>query len=226
MKSMGFTAVVGLAAVAASAGSALAFVPWDQPNGSASNFDWANGGSREGRFGNPVLVAGNTFVFFPQNFRAQSVGGGAVIVGDRLEFDLFAHAGFRITGVSIAEFGDYGIVGDGGSVTDSGGLFVTNLDTAQVVSNQIVTTPGSPITGEGFGNWSGSTSVDVSNAQPAWTRVHVVVDNDLIAIFGVGGVAYIEKKVFGSGVSITIVPTPGSLALVGLGGLVATRRRR
>jgi hypothetical protein len=226
MKSFAFTAVAGFAALAASAGSALAFVPWDQPNGSAANFSWANGGSRDGRFGNPVLVAGNTFVFFPQNFRAQSVNGGASIVGDRLEFDLFANAGFRITGISIAEFGDYGIVGEGGSVADAGGLFVTNLDTSEVASSQIVTTPGSPITGEGFGNWSGNAAVDVSNNQPAWTRVHVVVDNDLIAISGAGGVAYIEKKVFGSGVSITIVPTPGSLALVAAGGLMAFRRRR
>ena len=226
MKSFGFTAVAGLAAVAASAGSALAFVPWDQPSGSAANFSWANGGSRDGRFGNPVLVAGNTFVFFPQNFRAQSVGGGSAITGDRLEFDLYANAGFRITGVSISEFGDYGIVGDGGSVADAGGLFLTNLDTAQVASSQIVTSPGSPITTEGFGNWSGSASVDVSNAQPAWTRVHVVVDNDLIAISTAGGVAFIEKKVFGSGVSITIVPTPGSMALVAAGGLMAFRRRR
>lgn len=66
----------------------------------------------------------------------------------------------------------------------------------------------------------------MSNASPAWQRIHVVVDNDLIAISGAGGVAFIEKKVFGSGVSITIVPTPGSMALVAAGGLLAFRRRR
>lgn len=226
MKSFGMVAVAGFAALAASAGSAFAFVPWDQPSGAGSNFSWANGGSRSGLFGNPVLVNGNTFVFFPQNFRAQSVNGGAVVVGDRLEFDLFANAGFRITGLRISEHGDYGIVGAGGSVSDSGGLFVTNLDTGTTVSDQIVTTPGSPITQEGFGNWSGTAGVDLSNSQPAWQRIHVVIDNDLVAISGAGGVAYIEKKVFGAGISITIVPTPGSMALVGAGSLLALRRRR
>ena len=226
MKLNHMNTLAGLAALAASAGSALAFVPWDQPNGASGNFSWANGGSREGRFGNPVLVNGNTFVFFPSNFRAQSVGGGANVVGDRLEFDLFANVGFAISGIRISEFGDYGIVGAGGSVSASGGLFVTNLNTGSVVSDQIVTTPGSPITGEGFGNWNGTAGVDVSNQQPAWTRIHVVVDNDLIAISGAGGVAFIEKKVFGSGVSITIVPTPGSMALLAAGSVLAFRRRR
>lgn len=226
MKLKSIYTLAGLAAFAASAGSALAFVPWDQPNGAGSNFTWANGGSREGRFGNPVLVNGNTFVFFPSNFRAQSVNGAANVVGDRLEFDLFANAGFLISGIRISEFGDYGIVGDGGQVSASGGLFVTNLNTGATVDDEIVTTPGSPIQGEGFGNWNGTAGVDLTGQNPGWTRIHVVVDNDLVAISGAGGVAFIEKKVFGSGVSITIVPTPGSMALLAAGSVLAFRRRR
>jgi uncharacterized protein (TIGR03382 family) len=225
MKSASIT-MLAFAALAGSAGSALAFVPWDQPNGNATNFSWANGGSRDGRFGNPVLVNGNTFVFFPSNFRAQSVNGGSNLVGDRLEFELFANAGFLISGIRISEFGDYGIVGEGGQVAASGGLFVTNLNTGAVASDQIVTTPGSPITTEGFGNWQGTANVDLSNQNPGWTRIRVIVDNDLVAISGAGGVAFIEKKVFGSGVSIQIVPTPGTMALVAAGGLLAFRRRR
>jgi uncharacterized protein (TIGR03382 family) len=226
MKLNSIYTLAGLAAVAASAGSALAFVPWDQPNGAGSNFTWANGGSREGRFGNPVLVNGNTFVFFPSNFRAQSVNGSASVVGDRLEFDLFANAGFLISGIRISEFGDYGIVGEGGQVSASGGLFVTNLNTGATLDDEIVTNPGSPIQGEGFGNWNGEAGVDLSGQNPGWTRIHVVVDNDLVAISGAGGVAFIEKKVFGSGVSITIVPTPGSMALLAAGSVLAFRRRR
>lgn len=44
--------------------------------------------------------------------------------------------------------------------------------------------------------------------------------SDGVGITGLGGIT------FGPGVSITIVPAPGAAALLGLGGLVAARRRR
>jgi hypothetical protein len=55
--------------------------------------------------------------------------------------------------------------------------------------------------------------------------VRVVIDNQLVAVSEAGTVAFIKKKEIG-GVAITVVPSPASLALVGLGGLVAARRRR
>lgn len=218
----GFIRIAAAAAVLASAGSAMAFVPWSNPNGSGTNFQWANGGSRNGLFGSPTLVNGDTFVFFPSGFRAQSVGGGSNLVEDRLEFELYAAPGFNITNIRISEFGDYGVIGEGSSVSAGGSLIVTNLDNFDVATNAIVTQPGSPITEEGFGNWRGDAAVELVG----WSRVKVIVDNDLIAISGQGGIAYIEKKVFGSGISIQIVPAPGSLALVGLGGMMMLRRRR
>jgi|CXWL01.1.fsa_nt_gi hypothetical protein len=214
------------AAMFVSAGSALAFVPWSNPNGVGTNFSWANGGSRDGLFGSPTLISGNTFVFFPSGFRAQSVNGTASHVSDRLEFDLFAAPGFRISGLRISEFGDYGIIGQGGQVSDGGSMFMTNLDTAETVSDNILTTPGSPITTEGFGTWTGEAEIDVSNRQPPWTRIHFVLDNELVAISAPGGIAFIEKKVFGAGIAITIVPTPGSATLLAAGSLLALRRRR
>lgn len=219
--------LIAASAVVAFAGSAMAFVPWSNPSGSGANFSWDNGGSREGLFGSPSLVDGNTFVFFPSAFRAQAVSGQTNIKGDRLEFDLFANEGFSITGLRIEELGDYGIIGEGSSVAAAGSLIMTRLnDSLSTVFDPIVTTPGSPITEEGFGNWRGVAGVDVSQDSIKWTRVHVVIDNDLIAIAGQGGVAFIEKKVFGSGISITVVPTPGSAALVAAGSVLAFRRRR
>lgn len=219
--------VMAVSFVAFAAGSAMAFVPWSNPNGAGTNFAWANGGSREGLFGSPTLVDGNTFVFFPTAFRAQAVSGQTNIKGDRLEFDLYANEGFSITGLRIEELGDYGVIGDGSSVAAGGSLIMTRLnDSFASVFDPIVTTPGSPITTEGFGNWRGTAGVDVSQDAIKWNRVHVVIDNDLIAIAGQGGVAFIEKKVFGSGISITVVPTPGTAALVAAGSLVAFRRRR
>ncbi len=216
--------VLILTAAAGIAGSASAFVPWSNPNGAGTNFTWSNGGSDNGLFGSPVLVNGDTFFFFPSNFRAQSVNGAASLVGDRLQFEIEAAPGFRIDGIRISELGDYGIVGQGGQVAASGTLFVTNLDSGAVELDDIVTTPGSPITTQGFGNWRGDANVDLSDV--SWNRIRVVLNNNLFAISGPGGVAYIEKKVFSSGIAITIIPAPGAIALAGFGGMLAFRRKR
>ena len=214
------------AAVVYAAGSAFAFVPWSNPSGSATYFDWANGGSRNGLFGSPTLVGGDTFVFFPSNYRAQAVNGQTVEVEDRLEFDLFVHTGYKLTGIQISEYGDYGVLGNGSYVSDNGGLFLTNTQNFAVASGQITTNPGSPITTQGFGNWNGTASVTIDPNQGDWTQIHFVLDNNLTAFAADGGLAYIEKKVFGSGIIITLVPAPGSMALAGMGGLLALRRRR
>ncbi len=211
------------AAIAAFAGSAQAFVPWSNPTGTAGFFDWSGGGSDFGLFGSPVVVGGDTFVFFPSAFRAESVGGGSTITYDRLEFEVTAHANFSFSDIRITEYGDYGIVGSG-SVEAGGTLFVTDLSGGGgTLTDNLVTSPASPIT-SGIGNWSGTAGVDSS----AWgsTRMRVVMNNNLVAISIGNSVVWIEKKVSGSAVSVQIVPTPGSLALLGLGGLAAVRRRR
>jgi len=209
-------------AVAAAAGSAQAFVPWANDTGTASFFDWSNGGSDTGLFGSPVLVGGDTFVFFPSNFRAESIGGGSTTTYDRLQFEVEAHAGFSFSDIRITEYGDYGIIGQG-SVEAGGTLFVTDLVGGGTATNNLVTTPGSPIT-SGIGNWSGTAGIDAS----AWgsTHLRVTMNNNLIAISLGNSVVWIQKKVQGSAVGVQIVPTPGSLALLGLGGLAAVRRRR
>jgi uncharacterized protein (TIGR03382 family) len=215
--------VVAAFAGLAVASQAMAFIPWVNANGSASYFSWQNGGSDTGLFGSPTLVGGDTFVFFPSNFRAESINGVAGSAYDRLEFEVIAHAGFSFTDIRVTEFGDYGIVGTG-SVTAAGTLFVTNLDTAQIEMNDLVTTPASPIT-SGFGNWQGNALVDVASQNA--TRLRIVLNNNLVAITAAdGSVAFIEKKVFGSAVGIQIIPSPGSLGLMGLGLMVASRRRR
>lgn len=212
------------------AGHANAFVSWTNANGSTGDFMWVGGGSDNGLFGDPTVI-GNTFVFFPSMFRAESVDGASHQVIDRLEVELVAQGSFRFTDVVISEFGDFGIVGIG-SVTVTGGLFVTDLEnlnpnfTPRVADDSLVSLPGSPIT-SGAGNWTASAGVDLENwdSGPDWTRIKVVLNNVLIATTeGMGSVAFIEKKV--GGISIEIIPTPGAVTLFALAGLVAIRRKR
>ena len=115
-----------------------AFVYWGggMKDGSATAFDWFNGGSDNGLFGDPVLVGGNTFVFTPQNFRADSLDGVSGTAADRLKVTLVAKPGQMITGIRITEFGDYGITGNG-EVRISGGLFMTNMVEFDVADSEL-----------------------------------------------------------------------------------------
>lgn len=200
--------------------NAQAFVSWSNPSGTATDFNWANGGSDTGLFGSPILVNGNTFVFFPSFFRASSANGVSGSAYDRLEFDIIAHVGNTINGFTINEYGDYGILGAGGQVQVTGTLFLTNLQNFAVKTSNLVSTPASPIT-SGSGEW---TAVAGRN-DLGWQHLKVVLNNNLLAISGPGGQSFIEKKVGAGAVSITIIPEPATLAILGLGGLLLLRRK-
>jgi len=225
MKTRTLAAVLTVAAVS---GTALAQVPWDQPNGSTTNFDWANGGSANGLFGNPTILPDGSFLFNPTQFVAQVAGGpGADTIADQLFFDIIAKPGFNITGVRITEVGDYAITGDAG-VSVGGGLFITNLDFFAFETDTLLSTPGSPITTPTPGSiWTATAGVDLSDKVPAWNNIRIQLDNILSAwTNNANSSAFIEKKVVGSSIRIEIIPAPGAVSLLGLAGLVALRRRR
>lgn len=220
------TLFVGACALSAASSPALAFVPWSNPSGSAAWFTWSNGGSANGLFGSPTLVGGDTFLFSPAGFRAQSSGGGTVTKSDTLEFDLDAGPGLYFSDIMITEYGDYGLVGTaGGSVTASGRLTVADRFSPASFSGALITTPGSPIT-SGTGAWQGTAAVALPGLSNPLSNIHVTLTNDLIAISVGGSISFIEKKVVGSAVALQILPAPSSLVLLGLGGLAASRRRR
>ena len=192
---------------------------WSNKDGSADYFDWTDGGSETGLFGSPTIVGGNTFLFFPSNFRAESLDGVSEIIYDKLEFNLAAHPGYAIKGIVIHELGDYGISGSG-EVSVSGTMFLTNLSEWGVYTDNLVSTPGSPIT-SGSGEWSAEVGVDGLD----WTDLNVTLNNNLIALSGPGSAAFIEKKVAGVAIEI-IVPEPTTICILGLGGLMLFRKKR
>ncbi len=212
-----------LAGVLAIAGSAHAFVFWNNPNGTANGFDWKDGGSDNGLFGDPVII-GNTFTFFPSGFIASGLNGTAGFISDRLEVELIAHKNFNFTGIKITEVGDYGILGTGG-VQASAFMVVTDLAMVRPWETDVMaTTPTMPIT-VGAGQWSGTMSVDLANVPgPDWFHIKLVLNNNLQAVAGANSSSFIQKKA--AGITITVLPTPGSLALLGLAGAVLGRRRR
>ena len=60
----------------------------------------------------------------------------------------------------------------------------------------------------------------------AWTWIHLELTNTLTAQSNAGTSSFVEKKVAGAGIQMTLIPAPGAASLLGLGALLAARRRR
>ena len=208
----------------ASSRPASAFVLWSNANGTAANFDWSNGGSDHGLFGDPLLVGGNTFTFIPANFRAESFDGVSGTASDRMQVELTAHPNWEFTEIRISEAGDYGILSDG-SVSASGSATAADLLQVRSQTDALNVAPGSPITA-GFGEWTATRTILLDDALGAWTHFTLELQNDLLAISAPGHQSFIQKKVVGGELKVEFIPEPGALALMVLGALGFIRRRR
>ena len=218
MRNLMRTAVLIIALFAICSIPAQAVIYWSNSSGSADNFDWENGHSLYGLFGDPILVGGSTLTFYPQNFRADS-NGQPTTISDTLVFDLIAHTNILITGIEITEYGDYGILGDG-SVDVTSNLQAQNLDTLQTESANLITTPTMPVY-SGMDDWNAAGDLQFDG----WTHLRITLCNDLLAISEPGSVAFIQKKIVGDAVAITIIPEPATIAVLAA-GLICLKRKK
>jgi len=197
---------------------ACATVAWTNPSGSADLFDWSNGQNDIGYFGDPN-ISGNTFVFFPNDFRVESTAGDYVELWDTMSVDIAAHQGFKITEIHISEYGDYGIFGTGFADVD-GTLIIEDHDNSQFHWNHLVPDQPMPFT-SGQGTWVASVSITGINT----TNLTLTLENGLMAFTCPGSAAFIQKKVIGNAVAITIIPEPATIALMSIGALVLLGRK-
>lgn len=225
--------LLGLAAsglVAVIASPAYGVVSWTVPNGSAGGFDYLGGRSDNGLFGDPLIV-GNTFIFFPSNFRAES--GGDQNVNDRLQVEILAHADFEITGVAIQELGDYQITGTG-EVSVSGTLQLTDLENFEPFppfprsrNAALSIVPGSPIAGTDIdGQWQATAARDLSADVPGWEHLMLVLTNEVAAVADAGSVSSIEKTGTAGAVLVTVIPEPATVLLLAVPLAILRARRR
>jgi len=201
-------------------------------------------GDPEPLFGSPSGV-GNQLLFFPANFSASSSGGGVDNTGAQLQTEITANGPLdTIDSILLSEAGDSNLTGIGTAATgtflgisgvitvleDIGGAitptFITFDDSDVVYTpSNLLDLPGNP----GATAWTASLAVDIASVVPNATKVMLSLDNNLAAASEGGTSALIQKKaVSGPAVTITVIPEPGTFALVGGGllGLAFRARRR
>lgn len=222
-------AAVSIAAIPTD--SDAAFLPWGNASGSNGVISWSNGGSTDGIWGDPV-VTGLTLTFTPDEFRAEASNGGADTVDGLLSFDVDILGGNQITGFRIDEVGSYSVLGLG-VVNATGVLIVTNREIpSQIFTDTMTPTVPFPLSnanpvGSISGIWGGTMEVPTVGLFPnGIDKVTIIVDNTLQASSGAGGTAFIDKKLAGSGVTISIfIPEPATLGLALLAAPLLLRRR-
>ena len=204
------------------------------------------------KYGMPIVTTNsNTMDFNPVGFSATAAGAGDVDYTDgNLVFQIESRGLSVIEQVGFSEAGFYSLLGPG---TDTTKVNVTaNLILEVYEVNNVAVTPVqdsysltfSPGDGlyemitDGAGSgisWSGSVLVDVNallaengyGVNDYATKVSVDLNNELSAFSEDGTLATISKKDFDVGVSIEVIPEPGTaMMLAGAFAGVAFIRRR
>jgi hypothetical protein len=191
---------------------------WTPSSGSCYDFDWSNGKSDKGLFGNPTAwptAASNTFSFTPSDsFRAESSNHTSGFKSDNLQFEIEAEN--AIQSIQFAESGEYAINGIG-SVKAICAITIVNLDVYEVINKTFEIIP--TLTA---GEWSGSFAVN----DIGWSHVRITMGNKLFAFSNIGesNSSWITKKDVGVnnnvGISIIMVPEPATIGILTMGSLV------
>ena len=236
IRTLAFAALFGVAA----AHSANAATSINYGNFNVAGVVFGNVTESSGTDAVPLYGAPTTFVtgldFNPAGFVAFSSGGGADITDGQLNFTVSRATG--IGSISLAEAGDYTLVGSGTAATlASAGaniaIKILEIDGVAVtpfsISGNNASASYNLLANPGIVQpWAIGVSTNIltqlANYNPriGATKIEVVIDNSLIAISQPSSVASISKKDFT--VSIP-VPEPTSLtAGLAFMGLMIRRR--
>ena len=198
-----------------------------------AGFDIIYDDSLLGLFGTPALL-GNSLVFTPTTFSAQSTGSAWDLANSTIGLTLVADSGFTLADANLVERGDYLKFGASSTVfvagqTRSYDFRTPAIETTALISGAeptVLNVHDVPV----ITNWAAASSQTFAAGA---TEVHYTIQNLLAAnAGGVGGLAFIEKKYVSLSVDTLIasaVPEASQyimlLAGLGLIGGLCKRRR-
>ena len=186
-------------------------------------FDVIYDDSKLGLFGD-LELAGNTLLFSPYEFVAESTSKRWDIARSTFSFWIEADAGHHLAGATLIEGGDYGLLGKSADAFVAGETRVVDMRTPSVSRDVDLAVSCDPATSVALANWQAvSTQTFASGA----SKVRFTIENMLFASAGSKtGYSVIEKKY--ASLTVSAVPEPESYAmlLAGLGIIGAVVRRR
>ena|GEM_PF-2463971 len=213
-----FTAAISLVAFAGVSNAAP--VPWNVPAGSQSTYDYSNGQSLNGNFGDGLAIP-TGFLFFPSNLAANATNNSSASLSDTASVVLTTHSGQNFTNFTASLVGFYSILGDG-DINSTAQLKITNLDTMAVELSALTFTPSMPQAG-GTGVFTAVGNVMLPSG---WTNVGLDLDASVLANAGEGSSAFIQIENGSIGVETAVIPLPAAVLAAPIAGAIAWRARR
>jgi len=177
-------------------------------------------------FGVPTRM-GNQLFFFPTAFVSTSTDGNPGMTDETsstLAVTIVADEGYYIQSIVFSELGDYILTGIG---TDATFASVTGTMTANpggLVANMDIV-PAPPYYSPSSGAYQGYAAIDLSGMNIS--QVELTVANVLQTGSEPLTTASIQKNIISAPtIDVTVIPEPGCLFLLALGGAALIRRRR
>jgi hypothetical protein len=194
-------------------------------------------------FGAPI-ISGDSLVFAPVDFDAESVDGGAELTDGTLSMFVMAQDGFALTDLVIEEAGFFTLAGIGTDITRVFAGLAASVNIIEVDGTPFVGSPSILNFSETLADfnladdgvnfltaWSGIFSVDIADAAASQlgitgdiTKVSLTINNQLLAVSEDGSVSFIDKKALDA--IVVTVPEPAAVALFASGLAVMTGVRR
>lgn len=181
------------------------------------------------------IVVGNSIVFTPADFIAQSLNGDngnplIITASETLNLQVeVINPATSLLGFQLLEQGDYFLNGPSATAQAAGIFEVSSNTSAYAETKSFDAGPLNTI--NLLTNWDTSSAIDLSDTAGWYTDTDVAINitNILTATtIALGDQSLVQKKFAGVGLEVTLVPVPGALWLFGsaLLGLGAIKRRK